>query len=104
MQIVWSDFAINELNKVYRYYSENVGVKVAQMITTEVINKVDQLALHPKSGSIEPQLATLNQNHRFLMSGNIKIIYRIIESRLIITDIFDCRQNPTKIFRSKNTQ
>jgi len=102
MQIVWSDFAINELNKVYRYYSENVGIKVAQMITTEVINKVDQLVLHPNSGSIEPQLVALNQAHRFLMSGNIKIIYRIIESKLIITDVFDCRQNPTKIFRSKN--
>ena len=41
MQIVWTDFAITELNKVYQYYLEYAGLKVAQMITHEIISKVD---------------------------------------------------------------
>ena len=104
MQIVWTDFAITELNKVYKYYLEYAGLKVAQMITHEIISKVDQLIQHPESGTIEPKLAKLNQSHRYLLSGNIKIIYKIIEAKLVITDIFDCRQNPNKIFRSKNAK
>jgi len=41
----------------------------------------------------------LNQEHSYLVSGNYKVIYRIeIEKQeVIISDIFDTRQNPNKM-------
>lgn len=56
-----------------------------------------QLLKNPNSGPIEPNLTTLNKNHRYLLSGHYKLIYRIVDNEIIINDVFDTRQNPTKM-------
>jgi hypothetical protein len=48
----------------------------------------------------EENLKDLKQGHRYIIQGNYKIIYRIIGDEIFITDIFDWRQNPTKMKRS----
>jgi len=42
-------------------------------------------------------LEELSENYRYILSGNYKVIYRITNSEIIITDIFDTRQNPLHI-------
>jgi toxin ParE1/3/4 len=53
---------------------------------------------------VEENLADLKQGHRYIVEGNYKIIYRLIDNEIYITDIFDCRQNPTKMKRHLTTQ
>jgi hypothetical protein len=56
-----------------------------------------QLNKHPDSGQIEPNLQVFQQNHRYLVCGNYKIVYKVFEHQIIINDVFDTRQNPYKI-------
>jgi len=57
------------------------------------------LLKHPKLGQIEACLKNLNEEHRYIVKGNYKIIYKEIKQGILIVDIFDTRQNPTKLER-----
>lgn len=51
----------------------------------------------PEMGPIEDNLKHLNLQHRYLVQGNYKIIYRIKGKVIYVTDIFDTRQDPKKM-------
>lgn len=97
MKIIWTDFAIENLKNIFDYYTINKNKKLAHEIRTQILKSTKQLKNHPESGQIEFNLKKLNQNHRYLVSGNYKIIYRIIENQIVINDVFDTRQNPDKM-------
>jgi len=97
MKIIWTDFAIENLKEIFDYYSENATKKVAHKIKKQILTSTKQLLDYPESGQVEFHLQKLNQNHRYLVSGNYKIIYRINEDQVIISDVFDTRQEPTKM-------
>ena len=59
--------------------------------------------MHPLSGSIETSLSELKEEHRYVIRGNYKIIYKIQHKNVFITDIFDTRQYPYKIARSNES-
>lgn len=97
MKIVWTDFAIRNLRDIFNYYSTNSNKKFAHKIRKQILKSSRQLIKHHSSGPIEPDLLTLNKNHRYLVSGHYKLIYRIVDNVVIINDVFDTRQNPTKM-------
>lgn len=97
MKVIWSDFAIRMIKEIHLYYKEKASIKIANKIKKDIFLATKQLHKHPFSGSEEIILKKLNQNHRFLINGNYKIIYRPVKEGILITDIFDTRQNPTKI-------
>jgi len=51
----------------------------------------------PNQGQIKYNLEKLEQNHRYLVCGNYKLIYRIFENQVIINDVFDTKQDPEKM-------
>lgn len=97
MRIIWTDFARNMLKEIFDYYKEVAGKNVAHKIKTSIFKSVLQLKKHPASGQIEPFLEQLGEGHRYLVSRNFKIVYRQVEEGILITDIFDTRQDPVKI-------
>lgn len=97
MEIVWTDFAIQNLKNIFNYYFIKANNKVAHNIRKEILDSTKQLHKNPKSGQIELNLQHLGQNYKYLVSGNYKIIYKIEVDYIIISDIFDGRQNPIKI-------
>jgi addiction module RelE/StbE family toxin len=97
MTIIWTDFAIKNLKEIFDYYAENATKKVAQKIKKQILLSTKQLTDHPESGQIESNLQKLDQDHRYLVSGNYKIIYRIDQHQVIISDVFDTRQEPIKM-------
>lgn len=103
MKITWTNFAIAELKKIFLYYRMIAGNQVANKIKKEIFSATKPLTKQPEMGSIEETLLELKQGHRYLVEGNYKIIYRIIQNEIYITDIFDCRQNPTKMKRDLAT-
>lgn len=75
-------------------------MNVARKIKSRIFNTTHQLIKHPLSGQIETTLQKLNEDHRYLIEGNYKIIYRRIKQGILITDVFDTRQDPVNIFKS----
>jgi hypothetical protein len=46
-------------------------------------------------------LMELGEGHRYLIESNYKIIYKEVPEGILITDVFDTRQDPTKINNPK---
>jgi len=60
-----------------------------------ILDRVETLRKHPPwQGQKEPYLAHLKLGHRRLIEGSYKIIYRIADELIYVTDIFDSRQDP----------
>lgn len=97
MKIIWSDFAIKDLKQIFNYYKSRASKKVAHKIRKQILQSSQQLSNHPELGPTEFYLEKLGQNHRYLLTGNYKVIYRIEEDRILINDVFDVRQHPDKI-------
>jgi len=102
MRIIWSDFAINSLYDIYKYFKEAAGENVAKRTKSKIFTATQQLNRHPESGQIEPILKQLGDNHRYLVEGNYKIIYKKVDDGILITDVFDTHQDPTKMINIKN--
>ncbi|MCH7397567.1 type II toxin-antitoxin system RelE/ParE family toxin [Belliella sp. DSM 107340] len=101
MKIVWTDFAIRNLKDIFDCYSTRVNKKVAHKIRLQILKSSRQLKYNPNSGSIDPNLISLNKNHRYLISGYYKLIYRVVEDKVVINDVFDTRQDPSKMIDEK---
>jgi len=79
------------------YYEIEASGRVADRITKKIVDDIDWLLEHPRGGQYEPLLGHLGLKHRWLVSGNYKIIYRIIDDLIFVSDIFDSRQDPEKM-------
>ena len=97
MKIIWSDFASKMLKEIFLYYKENASMTVAKKIRDEIFKSTKQLQHHPQLGQTELNLIQLNEGHRYLVERNYKIVYKQVTEGILITDIFDTRQDPQKI-------
>ena len=96
-EIIWTYFATLEFKNIYLYYKLVASSKVADKFKKSILGATKKLSKSPLLGPIEENLIELKQEHRFLVEGKYKIIYRIIDDNIFIVDIFDCRQNPQKM-------
>ena len=104
MEVIWSNFAKVCLKEIYLFHKEKANEKVAKNIKDVVLSSTKQLIAHPKSGEIEENLKILNQNHRYLVVSHFKIIYRPVAEGILISDVFDCRQDPSKMNKNNQNQ
>ena len=101
MKIIWSDFASMTLKDIYNYHKSIAGTPIARKIKENIFAATKHLAKFPESGQIENSLNEMNEGHRYLVDGNYKIIYKKISEGILITDVFDTRQDPKKINNPK---
>jgi len=103
LNLFWTDFSQKELEKIYEYYRENAGIRVAKNLVNGIYNETLKLKSQPRIGQEEEILKNRKQEFRYLVYKNYKVIYWINkkENRIEINDVFDTRQNPTKIKRTK---
>lgn len=97
MKVFWTKFALGSLSEAYNYYKKNVGIKIACNIRDSILSGSNQLENHSLSGQIEDFLVDLDEGHRYIIRDNYKIIYKIQNRKVYVTDVFDTRQNPEKI-------
>lgn len=97
MKIIWTDFAIENLKSIFDYYTIKANRKVAHKIRKQILASTKQLTQNPESGQLELYLESLNKQHRYIVSNNYKIIYRVENKDIVINDVFDVRQNPIKM-------
>jgi len=66
-------------------------------IRKSILDRAEILRDNSEIGQLEPLLSHLEQSHRRIIESHYKIIYLVQEERVIVTDIFDSRQNPKKM-------
>ncbi|WP_452230193.1 type II toxin-antitoxin system RelE/ParE family toxin [Lacinutrix sp. MEBiC02404] len=103
LKLFWTNFSQKELEKIYQYYREKAGNRIAKKIVNGIYNETLKLKRQPEIGQVEELLKNRKQEFRYLVYKNYKVIYWInnTENRIEINDVFDTRQNPIKIERKK---
>ena len=74
VKVVWTDLAIQDLKSIHEYISKDSKFYADRFIT-KLINRVDQLEIHPQSGRVVPEFG--KDDIRELIEGNYRIIFRI---------------------------
>ena len=102
-EIIWSNQAEIELDKIFVYYSEVASVRVAKNLLKEIIEEPNKLISNPEISQREDLLLDRENEYRYLVCKNYKLIYSVdTKTRVIkIADVFHTRQNPAKIKRTK---
>jgi len=96
MIVVWTKPAKKDLRKIFTYFKLKVSLNLARKIINSILAKTSILETH-NIGVKEQLLAQLQQEHRYIIEGNYKVIYFIKDSTVYITHVFDTRQNPDKL-------
>jgi len=99
MTIIFTAEAERRLREIFNYYNLNASRKVALKIVNEIITETEILEAKPYIGIREPLLVNRRFNYFFIIIKNYKVIYRLSEELIIVSTVFDTRQNPRKISR-----
>ncbi len=99
MKLRFTEQALKSFQECLDFLSPEVPADKIIEIRDRILAKTGQLAVNPGLGQPEELLASLGLSHRRLIEGNYKIIYRVMDDTVIITDIFDSRQDPGKMLR-----
>ena len=103
LKIIWSEFAETQLDEIYEYYEKEVSPRIAKKLVKEIINESKKLVKAPLIGQEEELLKKRKLEYRYLVFKSYKLIYFIdFENKFVkIADVFDTRQNPPKLKRTK---
>ena len=101
MIIIWTKSAKSDLRVIFDYYKYNANPSVARKIKESCFDRVEILLKNPQAGPLDETLGKLKEEHRYLVEGNYKIIYKVLSKTIFITGVFDTRQEPQKIFSKR---
>jgi toxin ParE1/3/4 len=103
LKIIWSEFAETQLDEIYEYYEKKASQEVAKKLVRGIISEPKKLIKTPLIGQEEELLKHRETEYRYLVFKNYKLIYSVdTENGFIkIADVFDTRQNPPKLKRTK---
>lgn len=97
MKLFYTEQALDSLRGCLDFLSDNVPSGKILEIRDNIIAGADKLTDNPFMGQREEYLAHLGLEHRRVIEGNYKIIYRVVGEIIYITDIFDTRQDPSEM-------
>ena len=97
MKLFYTRQALEGLQECLDFFPPEVSFEKVNEIRDQILAKADKLLSNPNIGQQEDYLEHLGKNHRRIIEGNYKIIYRVEGDTIYITDIFDIRQDPTKM-------
>lgn len=103
LEIYWTDFSKKELKNIFLFYKEKASLNVARTLVIGITTEVKKLKKQPEIGQEEELLENDFRNFRYLVSTNYKILYwiNLEKNRIEIFDVFDIRQSPIKMKRTK---
>jgi toxin ParE1/3/4 len=73
-EIIWTEFALEDLQSVYDYIAEDSRFYAGRFVD-KLVDRVEILIDHPKSGRIVPEFE--NELIRELIEGNYRLIYKL---------------------------
>jgi plasmid stabilization system protein ParE len=97
MKLIYTEQALFGLEEALEFIAPKVTQEKLLEIRDRILDKADTLPLHPLQGQKEPYLEHLDLGHRRVIESHYKIIYKVMDECIYITDIFDSRQDPDKM-------
>lgn len=97
MKLVISTEARRSLARTIRLLARTHSKEYLVRLKREVDQQVKQLLIRPLAGAFEPELEHLGAEHRRVVVGPFKIIYRLTTNAVYVTDIFDSRRDPKEM-------
>ena len=95
--VVWTWPARNDLQAIYNYLAE-ISITIAGKQIEIIIRKIDILETgYSRIGQVEPLLKNRAREYRYLVQDTYKIIYFLEEEKIVVSMVFDTRQNPRKL-------
>jgi plasmid stabilization system protein ParE len=95
--ILWSDWALRQLEEIHAFYAAEANTEVADRIINSILETTRLLEQFPIGGQLEPWLDHLGQGHRHVVVGHYKVIYQVVEDTVRIVDVFDSHQDPERM-------
>ena len=92
--MVVADKAWSDLDRALAHVLERFGPATALRVEREVFAAIKLIQKFPRGGQVEPWLERLGMEHRRVIVGPLKIIYRIEGKSIYIPEIFDSRRDP----------
>jgi plasmid stabilization system protein ParE len=72
---------------MFDYYSKTASKKVAHKIRRQILSSTKRLNKNPEMGQMEFYLEKLKENHRYILSGNYKVIYSVMANNKEFTEL-----------------
>lgn len=89
--------AETSLVRALEFYESRLSAKQLSVLYDRVMSRIGSLRDAVFHGQLEMALAHRGKGHRRLIEGHFKIIYRVEDETVYVTDIFDSRQHPEKM-------
>ena len=77
---------------------QEVPNKKVDEIVSNLLDQVDRLLESPYVGQKESYLKELSKDHRRIIVNHIKVVYKVEQEMIYVTDVFDSRQDPDKMY------
>lgn len=99
LEVYWLELAENKLEDIYSYYLIKASKRVAENLVNGIVDSTIGIEKQPEIGQVETSLTHREQEFRYLVFKNYKIVYWINYDfgRIEIANVFDMRQDPDKI-------
>jgi plasmid stabilization system protein ParE len=101
LPVRWDPRARESLDDIYNYIAED-SVSAARRVKKSLVQLARSLGHFPEKYSHEDYLAGEPENYRSVSKWRYKIIYEVTDKYVIIADIFNTSQHPSKIRRVKD--
>jgi plasmid stabilization system protein ParE len=96
LPIRWDRLAKKHLDNIYEHIAED-SIPAARMVKKALVKLAHSLNDFPEKYSVEEYLADEPENYCSVSKWSYKIIYEVTEECIIIADIFQTSQHPSKM-------
>lgn len=102
LPILWDDEAKQSLKEIIQFIAKDSPAGATHVKKT-LLKLSRTLGRFPNKFKEEPLLEDLTGNYRSVSKWNWKIVYEVTNSKVVILQILDTRQDPSKL-KSKLTK
>ena len=93
LEVLWSKRADKKFDKILEYLMLELGERITKSFVNKVYVFLDILAEFPEIGTLENKEKGIRG---FTIVEQINLFYKIDDSKIILLNFFDNRQNPKK--------
>lgn len=92
-QIVWSEAAIRDMDRLITFIAERGDVQNARKLQARILSKIDKLARYPLRCRVVPELRELGVSEfRELITKPYRICFRVHDRDIVLVGILDGRR------------
>ncbi len=95
MEVIWSRAADRDLGRIYAFFEAH-STHAARHVLRRIFQAIDSLSELPRMGKVAE--FELDKEYRELVVDQFKIYYFLEGTQLVISRLWDTRQDPRKFF------